>query len=94
MKLSPFWKTPNFQHNEPVLVCRLGPDHEGKKYRGIIKGYYACDVEGNPDAYIVEMIDKIPGNDRPGDEMSCFVFPRGCVDSARDLCLKDERRLT
>ena len=80
IRLSPFWRTPNFEHNEPVMVRRLGPSHDGCEYRGIIKGYYACDVDGNPDCYIVEMLDPLPGS-----TMSCHVFPRGCVDSVRDV---------
>lgn len=74
IKLSPFWKTRDFNEGEFVMLRRLGPTCPGE-YRGVIRGVYACDVFGHPDAYIVEILDKMPEQ-----KYTCSVFPRGCVD--------------
>ncbi len=81
IQLSVFWKTPDLGEGDDVMIRRLG---DGKEYRGKIRGVYACDVNGSPDAYIVELVDKLPNQ-----IYSCCVMPRGCVDSLLDITLKD-----
>lgn len=73
-KLSPFWNTPDFDEGEEVTVKRLGPSCPGE-YKGIVRGYHAADVDGHPDMYIIEFIER-----PPGFKFSCSVIPRGCVD--------------
>ena len=73
-KLSPFWKTRDFEEGEFVMLRRLGPSTPGE-YRGIVRGVYACDVDGHPDCYIIEVLDRLPNQ-----KYTCSVFPRGCVD--------------
>lgn len=74
--VSPFWKTTDLEDGDNVIVNRLGSGCPGS-YRGVVRGVYACDVDGHPDAYIVDLIDPIPGQ-----KYSCAVFSRACVDSA------------
>jgi hypothetical protein len=71
---SPFWKTRDLEEGVPVVIRRLGDLTPGE-FRGLIRGVYACDVDGHPDAYIVELIDRIPNQ-----KYSNYVFTRGCVD--------------
>lgn len=75
MNLSEFWNTPDLIEGSQVVLRRLGPNTPGE-YRGKIRGVYACDVEGHPDAYIVEIL-----NPMPGQRYSCAVFSRSCVDT-------------
>lgn len=68
--------TIDFEDGDNVIVGRLGSNTPGT-YRGVVRGIYGCDADDHPNAYIVEMVDPIPGI-----KNSCAVFPRGCVDSA------------
>lgn len=97
MKLSPFWKTANFEEGERVVIRNLGEFYKGQEFKAIVRGVYACDVHGNPDHYICQLIDKIPLNPAYTNDsddyvrsFSCHVFPRGCVYSMRDVTVKDE----
>lgn len=60
----------NLIENDRVMIRRLG---DGKEYRAIVKGHYAVDTYGNPECYIVQMIDKL-------DQRNFIVFVRSVVD--------------
>lgn len=73
-RMSPFWRTLDLAEGDKVIISRLGSGAPNS-YRGVIRGVYACDPDGHPDAYIVETIDRLPNQ-----MYSNIVITRACVD--------------